>query len=460
MSGEYLHLAGDLQCNERIVCGKHRLPIGSTPHHDTDQRRRAIHIQRAFRADGVCDLAAARGEREERAVERFRLGVNYWPARSAMYAWERFDGAEWRADMKRIAALGLQVVRFFLRWESFQPEADRIDATALDRFDEVMAGIDDAGLLAMPTLYCGHMSGVNWLPPWSLDPQTPHGRFRTMTLAGESPFGIGDFYADRRLLEAQSLFARTIAARAREHRSLWCWDLGNEFSNLREPRTPEDAARWSASLSAVLAEHSGVAVTGGIHGEDFERDRHIRPSSIAEPWRFATMHGYSVYSAFARDRLDAEVVPYLCELAHSFTEKPVLFSEFGNPACAPNERDPEAAKPFPCLTEREMADYCIAVVDRLQSRGALGAMWWCWSDYDEALAALPPFDLATHEFRFGMVRADGSLKPVAHALATLAAREMELAPQTRPPFVDETAYYAAMPDAIAANYARYLADVR
>ncbi len=393
-------------------------------------------------------------------MERFRLGVNYWPARSAMYAWERFEAADWRADMQRIAALGLDVVRFFLRWESFQPEIDRIDEAALAHFDAVMDTIDEAGLQAMPTLFCGHMSGVNWLPPWSLDPATPHGRFRSMTLAGESPYGIGDFYADPKLLEAQKLFARTIAQRARGRRSLWCWDLGNEFSNLREPRTPEDAARWSAMLSAILSEHSGVAVTGGIHGEDFERDRHIRPSSISLPWRFATMHGYSVYSAFARDRLDAEVVPYLCELARSFTEKPVLFSEFGNPACAPNEAHPELAKPFACLTEREMADYCIAVVDRLQSRGALGAMWWCWSDYDEALAALPPFDLATHEFRFGMVRANGTLKPVAHALAALATREMSVLPQTHPPFVDETEYYAAMPGAIAANYERYLADVR
>ncbi|HUY11731.1 MAG TPA: hypothetical protein VMV73_05675 [Candidatus Dormibacteraeota bacterium] len=393
-------------------------------------------------------------------MERFLLGVNYWPARSAMYAWEHFNAAEWRDDMARIAALGLDTVRFFLRWEDFQPSPNRIDDGALARFDAAMDAIAEAGLRAMPTLFCGHMSGVNWLPPWTLDPATPHGRFRTMTRAGESPYGIGDFYADEALLAAQQLFAETIGARARGHRALWCWDLGNEFSNLREPREPANAARWSALLTKTLLDTSGIGVTGGIHGEDFERDRHIRPSSIAAPWSFATMHGYSVYSAFARDRLDSEVVPYLAELARSCSGKRVLFSEFGNPACPPDEIDPASAKPFACLTEREMADYCIAVVEHLHARGALGAMWWCWSDYDSALAALPPFDLATHEFRFGMVRADGTLKPVAHALATLAGREMEVLPRASIPFVDEAAYYASLPAGIATNYARYVADAR
>ena len=46
---------------------------------------------------------------------RFSLGVNYWPRRSAMAMWRRFDAGEIREDFARIAGLGLDAVRFFLR---------------------------------------------------------------------------------------------------------------------------------------------------------------------------------------------------------------------------------------------------------------------------------------------------------------------------------------------------------
>src|SRR6202011_937476 len=192
----------------------------------------------------------------------------------------------------------------------------------------------DAGLTTMPTLYCGHMSGVNFVPPWSLDPSTPQGRFRTIAGASESPYGIGDFYTGR-LLEAQVLFARSVGTRLRGHPAVASWDLGNEFSNMREPASEADAAEWSRQLTAALQETSGIPVTAGTHSEDLTRDRKLRLRSLCAPFSFATMHGYSVYSTFARDRLDPEVVPFLAWLAAGFSQKPLLFSEFGNPTCPP-----------------------------------------------------------------------------------------------------------------------------
>ncbi|MEO9263326.1 MAG: hypothetical protein ABI282_04475, partial [Candidatus Baltobacteraceae bacterium] len=359
----------------------------------------------------------------------FLMGINYWPRQSAMYMWQRFDLGEIREDMARIKSLGMDVVRFFLLWEAFQPLPDRVDVAALRRFEATMQTIADAGLRAMPTLYCGHMSGCNWLPAWTLDTATPHGRFRTITQGRTSPYGIGDFYSDPVLLHAQALFARSAGERARDNPALYCWDLGNEFSNLREPKTPRDAADWSARLTEELMRSSGCGVTGGTHGEDLERDRHIRPSSIAEPWAIATMHGYSVYSTFSRGRLDTEVVPFYLQLMESFADKPVLFSEFGNPTCplgtvSPYDRVPLPGEPpipktqlprnaagYACLTEDEMSAYAQSATDNLHARGAIGALWWCWADYVPELTPLPPFDRAPHELHFGIVRADGTYKP-------------------------------------------------
>jgi endo-1,4-beta-mannosidase len=371
-----------------------------------------------------------------------------------MYMWQRLDLRRFREDMARIRDLGLDCVRFFLMWEAFQPEPGAMDRQILRQFDGVMDAIAEAGLRAMPTLFCGHMSGANWLPRWTLDRTTQAGRFRTISDGREAAYGVGDFYADPDFLRAQVLFCERVGERVRDHPALYLWDLGNEFSNLREPQRPEDAAEWSRRLTDALMQTSGVGATGGLHGEDVEQDRKIRPSTIAEPWTIATMHGYTVYAPFSRGRLDPDVVPFYESLIAAFTGKRVLFSEFGNPACAPDVTNPQKAQPFACLMEDEMAEYCGAVLDRLMHAGSTGAFWWCWSDYDERLASLPPFDRAPHELRFGLIRANGSEKPVAAALRRFAAKAHEVRSQESL-VVDEQEFYARLPESITALYHHY-----
>ena len=393
--------------------------------------------------------------------------------------WQRFDPGEIDEDFARIAELGLEVVRFFLRWEDFQPRPETVDATALARFDAVMDRIAAHGLRAMPTFFTGHMSGVNWLPEWTLDRSTPAGRFRTISGGKESRYGIGDFYATG-LLGAQLLQVRAVGERRRDDPAILAWDLGNEFSNLRAPVWPGAAAHWSDALTEALHETSNLPVTAGTHGEDLTQDRNIRPSSLCAPYEFATMHGYSVYSDFARDRLDPDVVPFLSELMRSCAGKRVLFSEFGNPTCprgtvspgdrvalpgespaptegtaAPTLFDVTQTAPFACLTEDEMAVYARNVLERLHRDGALGAYWWCWADYDADLAYLPPFDRAPHELTFGIVRDDGTYKPVAGTLQSFAA-ERRVVQRTPVALVDEAGYFARLPESTGEAFATYL----
>jgi endo-1,4-beta-mannosidase len=387
--------------------------------------------------------------------------------------WKRFDLGEIADDMHRIADLGLDTVRFFLRWADFQPAPRRVDIVMLERLVRVTEAIGAAGLRAMPTLFCGHMSGVNWLPSWTLDRTNGRGRFHTITEDNEEPYGAGDIYTGA-LLEAQRYLAREVGAALRQHPNVLAWDLGNEFSNVREPAQPSNAREWSKRLTAELQSASSHPVTGGLHGEDLTRDRHIRPSSIAEPWVFATMHGYSVYSDFSRGRLDADVVPFLAALTASLAAKPVLFSEFGNPTCPPGKRSPYERVPLPdepplppipaddpdratyaCLDENEMATYARGVLERLHAQGRLGAYWWCWADYAEELRKTPPFDQAPHEMRFGIIRSDGSLKPVAGALADFA-REARPVVEPNDPAMFEPAYYAELPRSTHDAFARFL----
>ncbi len=387
--------------------------------------------------------------------------------------WQRFDPGEIADDMHRIADLGLDSVRFFLRWADFQPAPKRMNLVMLERLIRVTELIAAAGLRAMPTLFCGHMSGVNWLPSWTLDRTQSNGRFRTITEDNDEPYGAGNLYSGA-LLDAQRYHAREVAAALRGHPNVLAWDLGNEFSNVREPGAASDAREWSKRLTAELQSASGHPVTGGLHGEDLTRDRNIRPSSIAEPWIFATMHGYSVYSDFARSRTDADVVPFLGTLTASLAQKPVLFSEFGNPTCPPGKRSPYDRVPLPdeaplpivladdpvratyaCLDEVEMAAYARAVLEKLHGTGRLGGYWWCWADYADDLRSTPPFDRAPHELRFGVVRSDGTLKPVAETLAAFAREERTIV-ESSDPAMFEPAYYAELPRSTYDAYARFL----
>jgi hypothetical protein len=308
-------------------------------------------------------------------------------------------------------------------------------------------------LRAIPALFCGHTSGANWLPSWTLDPTVAAGDVPTITERGPSPHGIGDFYGGE-LLDAQRLFARTVGERVRDHPALLAWDLGNEFTSVREPRSTRDAAHWSTALAHDLIQSSHAVVTGGLHSDDVTNDLNLRPSSVAELWQFASMHAESVASSVARNRLDPEVVPFFSALTAACARKPVLVTGLGNPACPPGT---QIDRDLTCLTDEEMAVYARKVLDRLQHRGALGALWWCWADYPAELASAPPFDRAPQELTYGIVRSDGSAKPVALALEAFAREKRDVV-EEGPAIVDESQYYAGLPASLSRAYDAYVAE--
>ena len=405
--------------------------------------------------------------------------------------WRQFDAGEVREDFARIAGLGLDTVRFFLRWDDFAPTPDAVDPVMLDRLEAVAGLAAEAGLQTVPTLFCGHMEGTNWLPAWAVDAKRSRGRFRTIAGGAESPFGCGDIYAGP-LLDAQLVFARAAGVRLRAHPGVKAWDIGHAFSNVRQPSHAKIAtgdhgaasaaepvvARWSRRLTDALLETSSIPVTAGTHSADLTQERDIRLGSLCAPFAFASMQGSSVTSAFARSRLDPEAVPFLAMLAAGLAHKPVLFTSFGNPTCPADKfsafehfpaegeipdlvisPDDTAFATYPCLSEAENAAYCTHVLERLHADGRLGAFWWCWSDYAEELRAQPPFDRAPHAMSCGIVRGDGSEKPVAEALASFARRAETVLEPHDMPMISDTYYYRTLPKSTQTLYDAFLGFV-
>jgi hypothetical protein len=407
-----------------------------------------------------------------------------------MAMWRRFDAGEIREDFARIAGLSLDTVRFFLRWDDFQPQADTLDLVMLDRLETLIALASEARLRTMPTLFTGHMSGVNWLPSWALD-RNRHSRLRTIAGNSETPFAIHNMYAGP-VLDAQMILARAVGERFREHPAVVAFDIGHGFSNVCEPphakiatgghgtqpAAERDVAEWSRRLSNELKRTSSLPVTAGTFSGDITQDRDIRLGSLCAPFAFASMQGSNVHNAFARSRRDPEAIPFLAMIAASFSYKPVMITGFGNPTCpsgkfsinenfAMLEHASEGISPddpvfaaYPCLTEDENAAYCTSVLERLHADGRLGAYWWCWADYAGDLHDVPPFDRAPHERTFGMVRADGSEKPVAAALAAFAREQRDVVRANDMPMISSEYYYRTLPTSTQTLYESFLGFIK
>src|SRR5438477_326944 len=135
-------------------------------------------------ADGRRVPVALPQDRLGRGVTRFAVGVNYWPAETAMRMWRRFDAGAIEADFRRCAGAGCDTIRIFLLWEDFQPDPGSVDESALAKLRTVADIAAKTAVGLVPTLFTGHMSGVNWYPRWALGPERAR-RFRTVT--GDTP---------------------------------------------------------------------------------------------------------------------------------------------------------------------------------------------------------------------------------------------------------------------------------
>ena len=366
-------------------------------------------------------------------TEAFRLGVNYWPARTAMGWWSDFDNAEVDTDFARIAAAGFDSVRVFLTWEDFQPAPERVNARMLDRLVTVADLARRAGLVVMPTLFTGHMSGVNWIPSWALGGSDGDDRFRVVSGGRLARLGLRNWYGDQEVGRAQALMAGEAANALAGHDAVWAWDLGNENSNCVIPPSRSSAQNWLKRITAAIrAADPAVLVTIGLHMEDLEEARILGPGEAAEVCDFLTMHGYPIYARWTKGPTDEHLLPFLALVTRWLGGGlDVLFSEFGLPTYRRADPDGERARrasPAVLVEEQAAASYTDRALTVLRRAGCTGAMLWCYTDYAPAIWTNPPLDAATHERWFGLWRADGSPKPSVVAIEEFSGHDRIAAP--------------------------------
>ncbi|MBI2264411.1 MAG: hypothetical protein HYU64_04480 [Armatimonadetes bacterium] len=318
-------------------------------------------------------------------------------------------------------------MRIFLLWEDFQKSGDKISRFSLLALGDVLKIAESLGLQVMPTLFCGHMSGVNWLPEWTLGTWRSGDRFPVYAgdrIVKASPRNL---YSDPAMVEAEKLFVQSVVEQVRAHPALYGWDLGNEHSNLDIPASSEEVKTWNSVvcdwIRTIDPRHT---VTNGIHTDDLEGRSPFRPQDMAEGNDYLCMHGYPQYVGWSGGPLDTSFVPFLCRFTETVGKKPVLFEEFGMPCGRPEICKKESTGTVKILGEEDAAAYYQAALEGLHRAGALGAFPWCFADYHRSLWELPPFTVAPHERFFGLLREDGTVKPHGKVFQQFAGQKRQI----------------------------------
>jgi hypothetical protein len=158
------------------------------------------------------------------------FGVNYFQPGTgwAPQLWKKFNPEVARRDFSRLRELGANCIRVFLTYESFCPEAGKLGPVGRERFDQMLALAEEAGLYVHPA-GPDHWEGT---PAWARQEE--------------------DIAGDGRLAALES-FWKQFAVRYRGRNVLFAYDLRNE------PEVPWTGPTLQRKWNAWLERHYGNA---------------------------------------------------------------------------------------------------------------------------------------------------------------------------------------------------------
>ncbi len=302
----------------------------------------------------------------------FILGVNYWPRKHNIKMWKEWNPDDIREDLDAMKDLGIRALRFFILAEDFFDPYGGVSSEALAKLRHFMDMLAERGLLGYPTLIVGHMSGRNWAIPWAPD---------------------WDIYAPQAVERGVRAVLEVVKA-LRDHKALGGWILSNELSLVKAARNRYEALSllraYSSAIKSVDPAHPFSS--GDVSGSYLQETPNVKGLvDWVGPhiYRYDTnlvRHGY--------------LYPALVELFSNDGDMPVLLEEFGFGTYQ--------------FSEEQHANFINDVLWSALAHGAFGAFIWCFSDFSQE--GDPPYEWRLLELGFGIVRADGTLKPAATAV--------------------------------------------
>jgi hypothetical protein len=307
------------------------------------------------------------------------VGVNYWPGSCGVELWNEWPEDEIRHDLDVLKGLGLNTIRFFLRWQDFEPEAGVYNEQPFERLEKLLGWCREREVLAHPGLFVGWMSGGIFWPKWK---------------AGRNVF------ADPVMLERSTCFARRATETIEPFKDcVLAIDMGNELCCLPDSHQarPREVREWCAKVTWAVREAwpESLIISGNEQGQ-----------FIADAgWRFhdqpgcdlLSMHGYpvpgwhSVSFDGMTDPLAQSLLPFYTQVARAFA--PVMVQEFGTILTA---------------GASQQNIYLKAMLPACWQSGGNGFLWWCLRDIK---AKVHPYLRNGFEEYLGLVDDQDRVKP-------------------------------------------------
>ncbi len=362
---------------------------------------------------------------------KFTLGANYWPAEKGIYWWREFEAPPVHRDLSLAAGYGLEVIRIFLLWEDFQPEINRVSVPALKDLVRLADLAHDRRIKILPTFFCGHVTGMNCLPPWMVE--RGKGEYPLFFMGMIREGRARNMYSDREVRNAQRLLIHETTDALQGHPAVWGWDLGNQTSNLVNPPSRDSARAWFEEMVTELRRRtSSLPITWGMDLSDLEETRMIGPRDLATYLDFISLQGHYGQARWADGPLDEKVPLFLSLVTRWLGGKDVVVGDLGIPTepLLPylTEADRKKLGGAGLAKEGEGESFLEKGLDLLKGFGIKGVLARSFADYDSSLWDRPPLDERVAERFSGLFRLDGSAKPAARLIRDypreIAAREI------------------------------------
>ncbi|MCK4859063.1 MAG: hypothetical protein KAS87_00705, partial [Candidatus Omnitrophica bacterium] len=241
------------------------------------------------------------------------------------------------------------------------------------------------------------------------------------------------------VLAASSQLIREVISSVKDQESLYGYDLANEIDNFVKLDSREEAIKWvEFVVQEIKVIDNTHPITMGLHLNNIEEERGFWPEDLTSVCDFLSMHSYSLYAKWADDYLDGKVAGFTNRLIAKMSGARVMHTEFG--ICTIKGKTEKAAVgEYPFVEEKAAQTYLANSLKGLYENGALGALFWCYSDYHPSIFSQPPFEHSIHERSFGLFRDDGSLKPYKNIIEKY--QNLEVKQIVQPKDIDNAIYY-------------------
>jgi hypothetical protein len=303
-------------------------------------------------------------------------GLNFYPKDQPWdQMWKRWRGEDTRRDLLRARELGVNVLRIMVPFEPdtgwTSKETGQVTPRYLSQLQQMVQMAGELELKVMIVLFDFYDPAEdNWQPGGKAE-------------------------------ERHFLYLRTIVNTFKDDDRVMAWDLHNEpdqYVTWREEKDPKRIIEWMARMAAEIRrldpnhlltvgmsqfDHLFVAdSTGSPYLE--EPNRGLTPSDLSD---FLSFHSYNA------GNMDWQI-----HYIQTRSPKPIVLQETGWPSGPPCQT-PDYSE------ERQVGLYRI-MLEKAHKFDIAGMLWWQLWD-------LPwPGGRETHEEYFGLLRRDGSWKPV------------------------------------------------